>query len=426
MADKPTRGGQLPRVVLLVFALAFASGPLLRPLVRPYAYSDFVTYYSAARCFATGGDPYDADSLRASGAPTFEGWIGRYLYPPPFAAVVIRPLAQIPFEWSRRIWVVVEALAYAIALGVFAKLLLPELPAWRDAIVAALGGVYAPMALDLKLGSVSGVLLLLIALFFRERRRGRLLRAGLLLASAVLLKLSPLLLLAYLGLRGEWRLVRQTLLAGVLLVVLCLPWTGMQAFVDYGTRVLPFIASANFSWFTNQSVDAFFWRMLVPNPDSVPYIVSPALHRVATVTVGTLLLGGLVAVAYRARRRNEATFAALAWEMALALVAALLLARVSWEYMLVLALPCFILWAGALHERRVARSTSIGVALAYVLCAFPFPYAEAPLREGPGLLLMTPRTYGLMILYWLTWWRLVRGGGPGGLPEDGGRTSGSR
>ena len=408
MTAKPAGAGALPRVVLLVFALCFVTGPLLRPLARPYAYSDFATFYSAARCFASGTDPYDTGSLRTSGAPAFEGWIGRYFYPPPFAAVIIRPLASLPFEWSRRVWVLVEAIAYAAGLVLLGGLFLAAVPAWRIAIVAALGAAYAPMGLDLKLGSVSGFLLLLLALFFRARQRGRLKTAGVALAAAVLLKVSPVLLVAYLCLRGEWRLVRRVALAGVLLVLVCLPWTGVQPYVAYFTRVVPELASANFSWFTNQSVDAFFWRLFVPNPDTSPWLVSPAAHRIATALVNGSLLAGLVAVAWRARKASPFAFEPLAWEMALVLVTALLVARVTWEYMLVLALPSFILWVGLLLRGTVGTRSGLAVGLAYALCALPFPYTEAPQRAGVGLLFETPRTYGLLLLYVLTWRRLVQ------------------
>jgi hypothetical protein len=408
MAAQPAGNGLLPRVVLLVGVLFFLTGPLLRPLAHPYAYSDFVTYYSAARAFAAHADAYDDTALRAHGAPAFDGWIGRYFYPPPFAAVVVRPLGLIPFAWSRRLWVLCEAVTYAAGMLLFGRLLLHRMPAWRTTVVALLGAVYAPMALDLKLGSVSGLLLLFCALFFRARQRGRFWQAGFALAAAVLLKVSPALLLGYLMLRGEWRLVGRVAAAGVLLVAVCLPFTGVHPYVVYFTRVVPFLAGANFSWFTNQSVDAFFWRLLVPNPDTTPWLAAPLLQRAATAIVNGTLLAGLVVVAWRGRRASAFAFAPLAWEMALALVTALLVARVTWEYMLVLALPCFILWAGALWNEAVGRRTALAVGLAYALCALPFPYTEAPARAGAGLLCEAPRTYGLLLLYVLTWLRLVR------------------
>jgi hypothetical protein len=124
---------------------------VLRPLVRPYAYSDFATFYDASRCFASHLDPYDSANLRAARDPSFQGWVGQYFYPPPFAAVAVRRWRPCPSKSARRIWVLLEAAAYATALVLFARLVLPWPLPWPAATAAALGAVFAPLVLDLKL-----------------------------------------------------------------------------------------------------------------------------------------------------------------------------------------------------------------------------------------------------------------------------------
>jgi hypothetical protein len=155
----------------------------------------------------------------------------------------------------------------------------------------------------------------------------------------------------------------------------------------------------------------------VANPDTTPWVVSAMAHRIAVMIVNTSLLAGLVVLAWRARRQSHFDFQRLAWETALVLVTALLAARVTWEYMVVLALPCFLLWFAAVQEGAVRPGFGLAVGLAYALCALPFPYTEAPLRAGAGLLFEAPRTYGLLLLYALSWWHLVRGS-DAGPPED--------
>lgn len=377
----------------LVLVAAFVTGPLLRPLLRPYAYSDFSTFYSAARAFASGADPYAA--TLDIGTPTYEGWIGRYFYPPPFAAFALRPLAGVPFDIARRFWVLVEAAAFVTALVLLSR----QLPAWpravRLATVGALGLLYAPFAQDLKLGSVSGLLLLLMAVFVQARVAGHAWRAAFALAAAVLLKLTPALVVVYLLVRGETRVALRTLLAGIALAAVALPWSGFQSWIDYATQVVPLLLGANFSWFTNQSLDAFWWRLFVPNPDTTPWIASPLLHRVASTGTVLAVLGTVAALAWRRRRGAPADLA----EIGLVLVASLLVARVTWETMLVLALPCFVAWAGAIGDGRVSRRAALAIAAAFALAALPFPYTEAPLRSGIGLLLEAPRTYGLVLLF---------------------------
>jgi hypothetical protein len=415
-APSAQRGtGLLARGALLVLALYFAQAALLKPLARPYAYSDFATFYSAARCFAEHRDPYDFETLRGAGAPSFGGWIGRYFYPPPFAACCVRPLLALPFGAARRLWVLVEAAAYLTAALLLVRSLFPHGDPAGPVLVGALVLPYAPFVLDLRLGSVSGLLLLLLVIFVREWEKGRLWRAALALAAALVLKLTPGLVVAYLLWRGEWRLSARIAACGAAILLVCLPWTGVQPYAAYARVVLPYLSSANFSWFTNQSADAFFWRLFVPNPDTTPWVASPVLYRACTWSVTALLLAGIAWLGLRARRAPGRLASREWWEVACVLVAGLLLARVTWEYMVVLALPAFALWVREAARGDPGRRETLVVAAAFALCALPFPYAESPLRSGIGLLFESPRSYGLVLLFAATLAKLLRAPARGGL-----------
>jgi alpha-1,2-mannosyltransferase len=398
------RLGVACRAAVVILMLQFIGFGLVRPIARPYVYSDFVTFYAAAHCFAAHQNAYDPAVLRAASPSDWHGWVGRYFYPPPFAAFALRPLAALPFEWSRRLWVLIEAFAYVAAAALLAAM---HLPAGRRTLVVALALPFTPVVLDLRLGSVSGVLLLLVAAAWRARAAGHTWRAALPLAAAVLLKLTPLLVVAYWLVRGERRLVLATLAALAALVAVALPVTGVAPYVTYARDVLPFLEQANFSWFTNQSLDAFFWRLLVANPDTTPWIVAPGFQRAATVIASGVVLAAIFWLAHRTRAvRPGAAVDQLASGAALA--AAPLVSRVAWEYLVVLALPLFLAWAGWMARGRERRRDIWGVAVAWLLCAAAWPYADAPLRSGWGLVLEAPRTYGLVLLLGLTCGRVAR------------------
>ena len=407
-ASSPSRGAALvARALLVAIGLHFVTSSLLGPLVRPYAWSDFATFYAASQNFANGLDPYDRSALLAAGRDDFGGWIGGYYYPPPFAAVAVRPLAALPFDTARRLWVLGEAIAFVVALALLARRLGAD-ATMRAAGVAALGLLYAPMALDLRLGSVSGILLLLVAAFLHEWHRRHRARAAALLAAAALLKVAPVLLLVYLAVRGEWRFVLRTVASALGIMAACLPWTGIDAWIGWATRVVPYLLSGNFSWFTNQSIDAFFWRLFVPNPDTSVWLASPTLQRTATALVAAVLLGLVVRLAWRSR--GEAPHGErFDGEVGLVLVVAVLLSRVAWEYLAVLALPAFVFGLAKLLGGEARPGQALLLGLAWALCALPFPYAEHPVRQGIGLLLVAPRTYGMLLLVGLTASFLARG-----------------
>ena len=85
--------------------------------------------------------------------------------------------------------------------------------------------------------------------------------------------------------------------------------------------------------------------------------------------------------------------------MPLSLLCGSILARVTWDYMVVLALPCFLAALSALERGELQPRSVLYLALAFALCALPIPYAEEPLTSGAGLLLMSPRLYGMLLTF---------------------------
>lgn len=399
-----TPSAHLSRAALLVLLLYFLMAGVAKPLVRPHEYSDFVTFYNASRAFAEGVSPYDDTVLQAEVPREFSGWVGRYLYPPPFAAVYVRPLLHLPFPVARATWVFLESMAYLLAGILLTRAILGSTSLHAVTATACLMLPFAPFHFDLKLGSVSGLLLLLCSLFFLARSRGKETVAAIALAAAIVLKLTPALVLLVLILRGELRLAGRTILAGLLLGLLCLPWTGWTVYGEYISQVLPRLATDNYSWFSNQSLDALFWRLFVPNPDTTPWLASPFLHTALTATLSGILLVLLVRVARGERRREPGRDVA----PALALLCASILARVTWEYMIVLALPSFLAALHAIQRGELRSRSVLALAVAFALCALPIPYAEEPLRSGGGLLLMSPRLYGMLLAFVVIAWECSR------------------
>jgi alpha-1,2-mannosyltransferase len=398
----PSAGTAALAVAALV-ALQFAVLGVARPLARPDPYSDFATFYSAARAFAAGGDAYDPRALRATAS--FDGWVGRYFYPPPFAAVAVRPLTLLPFAVARRVWIAIEVAAYVAAAWMAAGFAVGFSTRARVLLVVAMALAFAPVYLDLRLGSVSGLLWFAVMRALRARSAARPWRAGAWLAVAVVLKLAPALVLLYCAARREWRVVGAAAATAAVLVVVCLPWTGLDAYRTWATTVVPALAHDSFAWFTNQSLDAFFWRLFVVNPDTTPWVASATAYRIGVTTV-TLAVAVLVAVAARGAGGIGSARERLAVTTVLA--AAPLVSRVAWEYLFVLALPAFFAWAGRIAGGAATPRLAALVACAWFLCAAPFAYEQSPPRSGAALLLAAPRTYGTVLLVALAAWTAAR------------------
>jgi len=176
--------------------------------------ADFLSFYAAARAAAANVDFYDHAALERLVA--LHGW-GEHVYPylyPPSLAYALRPLAALDLSFAHRVWLASNVVAFAAAISL---ILLSAQRAWKIvtprgrppfglllALAATL--VWAlPLRNNLLLGQVNAFVLLFISLAVRAQLFGRSERAGFWLAPAIMIKMTPALLLLHFLQRGNWR-----------------------------------------------------------------------------------------------------------------------------------------------------------------------------------------------------------------------------
>ncbi len=195
-----------------ILAVLLLPGLFIRYAHGNIEINDFSVYYTAARAVLEGVDPY-----------LLEGPNGRpFVYPPGFA-VLIAPLACLPFAVAATLW---TALGFT---AVFASLwfCLDLLGVSRGASAWAVGGltlVCSGRMLDSELGNgqANHWVLLGIAASAWLVARGRATLAGFALAIAIVAKVTPLLLVVYFAARRQWR-VCAGVAAGIVVMAGLLP-----------------------------------------------------------------------------------------------------------------------------------------------------------------------------------------------------------
>lgn len=290
--------------VLLLAALAVFSSS------SGYGY-DLAAYLSAAQRVAAGGSPYQPQTLSG---PFNPGPAGLYLYPPPLAVLLaaVTGLATPTVEagwWILRVGLLVVGCA---ALPV---------PRWvRGALLLVLAVSY-PTLIDLNLGNVSLLVLVTSCLAWRWLDRPA---AGRFTALAMALRPTLVVVPIWWLVRRQWRAVAWTVGAGLLLIVLTLPFVGIGGYTDYLTVV------RNLSNVTGvrHNVDLASAALLL---GLGPGVVQPALILQYALGVG--------AIGLALRQDREVGFVMVT-------VASLLLAPLIWvHYLVVLALPAALLAA---------------------------------------------------------------------------------
>jgi hypothetical protein len=95
---------------LLWCGMVLLAVALMPRLYRALPLNDFIEYWSAARLFITGGNPYsEAEMLRIEQGLGRSSPVPLPMLNPPWVLPVFAPLATLPFRTARMLWFIVSA-----------------------------------------------------------------------------------------------------------------------------------------------------------------------------------------------------------------------------------------------------------------------------------------------------------------------------
>jgi alpha-1,2-mannosyltransferase len=296
-------------VLVIVTAAAVAAG------VRD-GFKDLLVYQHAGRAFLDGVSVYGSDEP-VTGLP--------FTYPP-FAAVVMAPLAWLPAWLAAALWTAASVAALAAGVAVVLHALGRPGAGWLVALVATGALAMEPVWQTLTFGQVNLILMLAVLVdLLRPERRW----SGVLVGLAAGVKLVPLVFVVMLVLVGRPRAAGRASLvfAGtVVLGFVAMPGAAATYWTDgllHASRVGPPELAHN------QSVYGALTRLLDEPPSTLLWLA------VAGPTALAVLLAG---VAWW--RRGDRVLGTC-----LAALAMLLASPVSWSHHWVWALPiALVLW----------------------------------------------------------------------------------
>ena len=220
-ARQPDRRLLLGLALAVLGGLWLIAGLLSFPGGDGWGY-DFQAYADAAVRLQDTGSLYQPETLDGPYRP---GPYGLYMYAPPLG-VAITPLAGLELGAGIAAWYLLHVLALVAACA-----LLP-IPTWVRLATFGVAAVSLAVTRDLVLGNVSVLLLVPLAAAWRwlDQPAGA-------VAQALAMSVRPTLgvLLIWQLLRRQWRAVAWTIGTGLVLVLLTLPFVGLEGYREYLT-----------------------------------------------------------------------------------------------------------------------------------------------------------------------------------------------
>jgi len=185
----------MQRTSRIVLIIACTSAVALLGFVFVRNLIDFPVYYAAGRSLLSGRtDLYSPDFAL--------GRVMDYRYPP-FFLVVLYPLWLLPYSVAAYIWCLLSVIEIAGCVVIVRRTFEISKLMWLAA--ALIVAQYFVMAVHYGNAQVLAVFLLFASLYFAHRRKD--LAAAILMALAITIKLTPVLLLPYLALKRRWTML---------------------------------------------------------------------------------------------------------------------------------------------------------------------------------------------------------------------------
>jgi len=352
-----SRPSKIARWVLLLLLIAFAIATGVRLSKRSNT-GDLEVYYTVTKRVGQGQDLYHYREGPDPERPT------AYIYPPTFAPLFY-PLTRLDFSFLRALWGALSVLLAARCLWLGWRLIWagrPPPPTRASGLCFLLGALVSLRFVWSDIGH--GQVNLLVAWLTLEGvaaaeagGRGHQERAGAWLAAAVVLKLTPAIVVALYLARGRWRLFGWCVAWGLLFLWLPALLWGPSLNADYlwrfATQVTPWNAEFHACVGNNAALPGALLRLLVGSGDAgappEPFLfgLSKESVRPWLTLVSLGFLGATLAVA----RRRSVTLA-----LGICLAATPLISPVAWKpHLVVLILPGLLAARLLLQPRAEGR-----------------------------------------------------------------------
>lgn len=234
--------------ILLIIILFLSTTVFLKALIYNY-YPDFSSYYYGTITVVNGENPY------LGGKDFFTPFV----YPPP-VLLFFFPFTLLPFFIAQKVFLIISILCLLLSIGILFKLFKLSPLSILGLFLTTLVLNFFPAKFTLGMGQINNVVLLMVTLFVYFYVKKKEILSGSFLATAISLKLFPVLLIIYLIFNKRWKTLLSVALATLAIALVTFVFINPQIISHFLTTVLPNLIESWKADYYNQSLSAFLIR----------------------------------------------------------------------------------------------------------------------------------------------------------------------
>ena len=352
----------------------------------PYIFQkDFIQEFLISKAVLGGVDPYLPLPILAD---RYMGQVPDMVFqhptphPPPVDLLCL-PLGWLSYEHAAILWFLFEL----ISISASVVLLLRWLGVVKRVELALLSAllilVWTPISSELVRGQVNALLFVLLVVAWQALRSGKDIQGGILIGSAIAVKLVPWPMIIFLILRRNWRAVCSAVTTMAIANLAAAALIGFDRISYYYLKIGMYVSSIYRAHIDNFSLWTIGWRMfdgtVVPVLDGAtipPLFTAPTIAPfISIATPFVMLIFGLI-FSFQARTL-DASFGILICLM-------ILVSPVAWDHYLITALIPLVIVVRTLSSLNWPRKET-NIALCVGISFFFSARVWMPLLTGNGI-----------------------------------------
>lgn len=237
--------------IFLIILLLLSTLLILKPLFYEY-YPDFSSYYYATYALLNGENPYivQADAF------------GPFIYPPT-SLLLFLPFTLFQYIVAQKIFIILSILSFLFSITILLKLFKITAFSNLGMLLIILSFNFFPAKFTLGMGQINNFLLLALVFFVYYFIKKKPVLAGISLALAIMIKISPIILIAFLIIRKDWKILFSVFMTLIFLTLITDLFIGHQVLVYFFNTTLPDLLKAAPADYYNQSITGFLARSIL-------------------------------------------------------------------------------------------------------------------------------------------------------------------